>query len=527
MNLLDEPWLPVRREKSGRTMIVPWQLTDRIDTDPIIALDTPRADFNGSLVQFLIGFFQTVFAPESESKWGQYYERPPGHEQLKAAAETYRQAFELDGDGPRFLQDYNRLEGDVRCIGGLLIDEPGSNTLKENRDFFIKRGQYPHLGLPAVIAALITLQTNAPSGGAGHRTSMRGGGPLTTLLVPDPLRDPLPVSLWRLVWLNVLSQRELSAMSGNPAKNQPADIFPWLAPARTSERNGGKETTPIDTHPYQVYWGMPRRIRLELETLEMGECPLSRERTLQVEGYRTCNYGVNYTGPWKHPLSPYSRNNDGDYFPVHPQPGGIGYRHWLGFVLGERDGILPAKVVTNSHASRARSRRQTRLWAFGYDMDNMKARGWYESLMPVYHIEDSVRDAFVDDLKGLTVAATEVASNLRGQLKKAWFKPRHKVTGDLSFVVEAFWHHTESDFYEHLEHLRDRLEKGHQARDLRESWFHILRERSVALFDQWTARGAVENEDPKRIAVARNELHRFNNKKAILDALRLPKIKTG
>ncbi|QFY89107.1 type I-E CRISPR-associated protein Cse1/CasA [Magnetovirga frankeli] len=521
MNLLDDPWLPVRRQSGERTLIVPWQLTDQIDTDPIVALDTPRADFNGSLVQFLVGFVQTVFAPENESQWGKLYEKPPEPEQIKAAGQAYREAFELDGDGPRFLQDYDILKDDIKGIGGLLIEEPGGNTLKENRDLFIKRGQYDHLGLPATIAALITLQTNAPSGGVGHRTSMRGGGPLTTLLVPDPLRDPLPVNLWRLVWLNVLSQTELSAMSGDPTQDKPADIFPWLAPTRTSEAKTGVETTPMDIHPYQVYWGMPRRIRLELDELEKDECPLTREPSPLVSGYRTRNYGVNYTGPWKHPLSPYSRNKDGDYLPLHPQPGGIGYRHWLGLVLGEQDKVEPAQVVTNSHASRARRRRHTRLWAFGYDMDNMKARAWYESLMPLYHIEETIRDAFVDDVKGMILAASEIASNLRGQLKKAWFKPKHKVSGDLSFVVEAFWHHTEPDFYNHLEQLRERLEKGESVQDLREAWFRILREQSVALFDQWTATGALEDEDPKRIAVARNELHKFNYKKAITDALRI------
>ena len=523
MNLLDNPWLPVRREHSGTTMIVPWQITDRIDTDPIVALDTPRADFNGSLVQFLIGFVQTVFAPESESQWSKLYENPPEPQQLKAAADAYGDAFNLDGDGPRFLQDFDPLEDDAKCIGGLLIEEPGGNTLKENRDLFIKRGQYNHLGLPAAIAALITLQTNAPSGGVGHRTSVRGGGPLTTLLVPDPLRDSLPINLWRLVWLNVLSQSELLAMSGDPAKDKPADIFPWLAPTRTSEAKVGKETTPIDAHPYQMYWGMPRRIRLELGELEVDECPLAREQAPQVCSYRTHNYGVNYTGPWRHPLSPYSRNKDGDYLPLHPQPGGIGYRHWLGLVLGERDGIEPAQAVVNSHASRARRRRPTRLWAFGYDMDNMKARAWYESIMPLYHIEDAMHAAFVDDVKGMIIAATEIASNLRGQLKKAWFKPKHKVKGDLSFVVEAFWHQTEPDFYEHLGQVRERLEKGEPAQDVRESWFHTLRAESVVLFDQWTVAGTMEDEDPKRIAVARNELHKFNYKKTILQALRIPK----
>jgi CRISPR system Cascade subunit CasA len=42
---------------------------------------------------------------------------------------------------------------------------------------------------------------------------------------------------------------------------------------------------------------------------------------------------------------------------------------------------------------------QFRLWAFGYDMDNMKARCWYEAQMPLYEIEESLRQEF-----GVTVS---------------------------------------------------------------------------------------------------------------------------
>ncbi len=524
MNLLDDPWLPVRRESGQQTLITPWQITDDIANDPIVALNTPRADFNGSLIQFLIGFTQTLYAPKDETKWGAWYETPPTPEQLRALAEPHRNAFNLDGDGPRFLQDFEPLDEKAKSISSLLIDAPGESTLQENRDLFTKRGQYAHLGLPAAIAALITLQTNAPSGGAGHRTSLRGGGPLTTLLIPDPLRDPLPANLWRLIWLNVFNEMAFADHSGWHHQ-QPAAIFPWLAPTRTSQAKGGVETTPVDAHPYQMYWGMPRRIRLELEGLTAGDCLLTRETAPLVDSYRTRNYGINYSGPWRHPLSPYSRTKDGDYLPRHAQPGGIGYRHWLELVLGQPEGGESALVITNSSQSYARRRRKTRLWAFGYDMDNMKARSWYESVMPISHLDDTLRESFVEVVQGMTVAASEIASNLRGALKRAWFKPKAKVRGDLSFIVDAFWHQTEADFYRQLEELHRLLSADQALQSLRESWFRTLCDSSLALFDQWATSGSLEDDEPKRIALARHDLQKFNYKKSILDALRLHKKK--
>ncbi len=56
MNLLESQWIPVRRE-SGESYIAPWQLTE--PDDSVLELAAPRPDFNGALLQFLIGLLQT------------------------------------------------------------------------------------------------------------------------------------------------------------------------------------------------------------------------------------------------------------------------------------------------------------------------------------------------------------------------------------------------------------------------------------------------------------------------------------
>ncbi|WP_239500552.1 type I-E CRISPR-associated protein Cse1/CasA, partial [Streptococcus pneumoniae] len=65
------------------------------------------------------------------------------------------------------------------------------------------------------------LQTYAPSGGAGHRTSLRGGGPLTTLLAPAR-KGRAVATLWDRVWTNV-PDADPDAGAADPAR-----IFPWL-----------------------------------------------------------------------------------------------------------------------------------------------------------------------------------------------------------------------------------------------------------------------------------------------------------
>lgn len=517
MNLLEEPWLPVRRANEARERVCPWQLTDGIDSDSecIVALDVPRADFNASLIQFLIGLFQTVWSPDDDIAWNRAYLNPPDPETLRQACLQYRHAFELDGGGPRFFQDLTLSDGTSNGISALLIEEPGGNTLRENRDLFIKRNQYPSLGITGAIAALITLQTNAPSGGKGHRTSLRGGGPLTTLIVPDSLQEDVPANLWRLVWLNVLSRKAVDSMTGNAELAEDSAIFPWLAPTRTSEANGGTETTPEDAHPLQMYWAMPRRIRLDLENLPTGICPMTLAEEPLVFRYETRSYGVNYEGAWRHPLSPHSRNKDGLMLPLHPQPGGIGYRHWLSLALGDEQGVLPASVVSEAIKSRQRKRRKTRLWAFGYDMDNMKARAWYESVMPLHHLDDEIRPKFVEAVGDLIFIASQISYNLREALKKAWFKPNATVRGDLSFIVNSFWFDTENDFFQTLAELHSLIEKAQSQQELRKQWFHALDRVALDLFDLWAAGGNIENEDPASIATARRTLIRFNRSNKI------------
>jgi CRISPR system Cascade subunit CasA len=258
-NLIKEKWIPVRRRDRTKERIAPCEITSDYEANPVAALDAPRPDFNGALIQFLIGLMQAVAAPEDDNVWEERFDEPPTPEKLKDAFSHVGGAFELGSDGPRFMQDFEPLEGEEKDIGNLLVDAPGENALRNNSDHFVKRGGVEVLCASCCATALFALQTNAPSGGVGYRTSLRGGGPLTTLVLGD---DGDAATLWEKVWLNVLENPVFLRSCGNSAKTAPSDQFPWLAPTRTSERNGGCETKPEDVHPVQMLWGMPRRIRV-------------------------------------------------------------------------------------------------------------------------------------------------------------------------------------------------------------------------------------------------------------------------
>lgn len=519
MNLIKDAWILVRRKNGKVERIAPWQVTEGIDNDAIVELAAPRPDFNGALVQFLIGLLQTTCAPENGLEWRKWLKQPPCPDELQTMFEPVAYAFELEGDGPRFMQDFRLETEDAKPIYELLIDMPTGKTLEDNKDHFIKRGGIEQLCLSCASTALFTLQTNAPSGGQGHWPGLRGGGPMTTLVLAE--------TLWKTCWLNVLERQTFLPLA-NKDKNKDSDRFPWLAPTRitlTSKNDEG--TTPEDTHPDQIFWSMPRRVRLRL-TKENGNipchlCGISSEHIVRY--YTAKNHGVRYTGPWLHPLSPYFISADGTPNAIHPQPGGIGYRHWLGLVhaSGDNNGKRqPARAI--EHFIREKGGKDLRLWAFGYDIipRQKNARCWYDSTMPLILADDTVQEEYKFHTAALVNSAQQVCSQTRTQIKKALFKRPGDVKGDLSFIDSRFWQETETDFFKCLYNLRDALEKDSDVVPILEGWHRRLVKEAESVFNNISQTGAFDAADPKRIALAWRDLQRSIHSKKLREQLGLP-----
>ena len=170
MNLIYDPWIPIRRHDGTLHRIAPWQITDQYDTNPVVAVNAVRADFDGALMQFLIGLLQTTTSIDAEEDWEDCLYEPPSAEQLQAQFASVADAFTLDGDGPRFMQDLELSEREPKDIATLLIDAPGDKSLRDNLDFFVKRDRIAGMCSACAVTALFVLQTNAPLGGVGHRT---------------------------------------------------------------------------------------------------------------------------------------------------------------------------------------------------------------------------------------------------------------------------------------------------------------------------------------------------------------------
>lgn len=539
-NLIEEQWIPVLRRDGTPDMIAPHEVTDRFAENPVVSLKAPRPDFNGALIQFLIGLVQTVAAPQSGAEWRKRLTEPPTPEELKGKFDTVRHVFELAGDGPRFMQDFSELTVDQGDIDGLLIDMPGESTTKKNTDHFVKRNTVVGMCPSCSATALFAMQTNAPAGGQGNRTSLRGGGPLTTVVIGDTNH----ATLWQMIWLNTLEDRAFLNICGAPTLSHDSAKFPWMSATKTSEKDAGA-CLPNDFHPSVMYWGMPRRIRLCFDDLISGQCDAcGKESETLIKKYQQKNFGMNFLGAWLHPLSPYNAADGSEPLPSHPQPGGVTYRHWLGLIQSEStDRKMPARVVHDFIQHRQKDGWQFRVLAFGYDMKNMNARCWYESQMPLLFVDPSFRQTYEDVVAGMVKAAVIVGENLRIALKnaihgKAIFDPitrklkweyrdikklatdeekrRAKVLYEtredtaLISVESDFWQNTEPQFYGLLSKITRSFSGDAITTTFLEDWHSCLCNEAQRLFDLFSWEIAIEDSDPKRIVIARNEMRKHN-----------------
>jgi len=552
LNLITDPWLPVRRLSGAKPNVRPCDIASAFDADPILALDFPRPDWNAAVTELLIGLLATVTAPDGTKAWTDTWAKPPSPEDLERRLAPLAFAFNLGGDGPRCFQDLDPLDAcEEKPITGLLIDAPGENAEKKNTDLFVKRAGATGLSLAHAAAALVTMQTYAPAGGQGNRTSMRGGGPLTTLPMPrrildlPPGRKSVVTTLWDLVWSSVPDRPRIGQIPS--ARNDPAWalIFPWLVATRTSE--GDRAVTLDDAHLLQQFFGLPRRLRLEVPTENDAA-------GYAVFAFRQKNFGVKYVG-WVHSLSPHYADKKSGLLPFHPQPGGVTYHDWLTWVevpekkekTSQRAACLDAwgdrlddikRRFGDGGAFDDIDPWQSSVLACGYDMDNMKARGWLEARIPYFDPPlgadpNAWPQRFRTRATNLVAGADSAASQLRIAIKVAltgklnrdgrYMADENLPRDAFSDVVERLWRETEKEFREALAKLRgtDKAPGDPVDADMsvRGDFLKALRRKALNLFDEIVGVDLMDKE-ARRIVEARTRLLRaFNETGSVPGAL--------
>lgn len=510
-NLLHDPWIPVRRRSSQTDWIAPHQIAER--EDPPVEISSLRPDFDGALWQFLIGLLQTILVPEDEDTWREWYEKPPAPEQLREAFSPHVEAFWLDGPGPRYMQEMGLKQtkkDDIIPIREILATSLAS-------ELFSKPEAISRIGQRAVAMALTTVQMYAWGAGRGHRTCLRGAGALTSLV------HCRGESLFRNLWLNVLSREDWSLVPGDH-KKPVASAFPWMDPPRKVEK--GELRTPRDRNPAEHFWAMPHRYWIQFSST--GHCDLVgvQESSTSTEVLRRPD-GLNYEGAWMHPLSPHRRDHkDGTLSPARVSDQRIPYKEWPGMILGQREGDTPTTIpAATVQIYRLHGRGQVvkkasggpvGLRLLGYQMPPGQAKvfGWLEQETPLFSENEDEARALAPLVACLVEAAEAVRLSLFRCCKEALKRRAEDIDFKASIlqgVSRSFWSSSEPAFLDHSERLRHALKAttAVEIDKVKLSWLQALRPVAMKIFAEVSQEAAQFGAtDIARVARAHNKLLR-------------------
>ncbi|MEZ4462080.1 MAG: type I-E CRISPR-associated protein Cse1/CasA [bacterium] len=538
-NLLREAWIPAVLMDGTRRNI---GLADIMDPS-VKGPDWPRPDFNLATWEFLIGFVQTAMAPRTETDWCSGYHEPPS-DRLKTAIAKYAPAFELVEGPARFMQEFAGELSAEKTANQMFFEAPGDNTLKLNKDFFIKRGEDVVLGLDVMAIALFTRQIYENGFGGGYRGTLRGPGAIVSLIRGE--------NLWQSIWLNVAPA----------AADAPIDatVFPWLGPTKTSEK-GTLPTLAQDIHPMQVFWPMPSRMMLDVEEGEWTCSMTGKTITRGVRRFFTQQYGINYEDEFRHPLSPFMKDADKFRFRRGRELTGSGstYRSFADITLPYREGSKnhPALVVERYVSERRKNTTQSTrivLSVSGFDFAQANAKAFNQSQMPIFAFDGGQTDAkaierklgqFQKTVDELIAAAESAKLTIHGAVLRAcygepssgksgynWKFGEKKSLYGSTFgeqVEEEFWHSTESGFYACVEQVFDALnsdEKRERLIDIKLSWLKLLQQAGKRIFDESADGSDFQQKSPKAIVLARQEMTWFLNGTKIYESLGLQKPET-
>ncbi len=491
LNMLTDPVFPVVTASGARRWAALSDLLSE-DSDFPVGFDWPRGDLSVASMELAIGLLALIYRPTRHEDWLAIWNDRSGVDVAERIGQL-TPGFNLFGDaeekGPRFCQDLEPLKGEANAVEALFIDTPGVNGQEKNTDLMTHRGRFAVLGVRAAAMALYALQQFAPTGGRGHRTGMRGGGPMTTLALLRKA-DGTDAPLRRVLLANL--PLSFAGAEGWLEDDEMHRALPWLRPTLTSEGAPARTVAEADpaAHPVQAFFGMPRRVRLI--AAGTGLCPLSGEVELLVTGFVQNPRGTSYS-VWRHPLTPYRQNKDDAPYTVKPKAGRFGYRDWVGVTIGREEKAFPAAAIAGLR-NRTRALRQlgleTRLMAAGWAMNNMEAERFLEAVQPLYLMaeDDGERAAALARTACAHADAAEAAVRLlRGAINGALFDGKAKATdsGVFEEATDAFYERTESAFHATLRQIAENAAGRAAASEATVgAWLATIRNAAIRLFDE-------------------------------------------
>ncbi|MBC8737221.1 type I-E CRISPR-associated protein Cse1/CasA [Paraburkholderia sp. UCT31] len=402
MNLLFDKWLPVEAPEGEVTTIAPVDLPG----SPFLRVAHARADYSALATELLIDIFQTLCAPASRLQCSEYVsqKKQPTPDQF----EGLRAAFELVGDGPRFMQVAPFETKSASPASALFFEAPGANTVKLNKDLFVSRDAVSSLCLQCTPVALYQVQSHARMGGQGYCVGPRALSALAAIIEG--------ATLWETVCLNLLPVGWFDSQTGLEGENAPSilDSFPWTNP-KVSLRE--KVEKPLgEFGRFGVLWWTPLALHLHVTDNRDGKvCSGCGEiHPEHIESLSWKATASKLAGAIKHPRTGWRPDaNKGVGRAIEVPNDGFSFEHWQALTIGARlEDSLPAWGQLNWHQAE-----KVRLRAFGFAMNQNSPVAWFDEVTPILVPHDPAnRDALKTSAGELVTAAQKAVAALKASL---------------------------------------------------------------------------------------------------------------
>jgi len=283
MNLLEDPWIPVRADDGAGAFRLLTYRDLLCEPGQRWQISLPRDDLELACLQLLACMAQVMFLPEDDAALRQRLAVPLTQAEFDTAIAPFLDWFDLDHPTQPFMQMRGVKAAESTPIQKLLIGLPEGN----NHAFFNEAGEVRKVSGPVAAIALFNQASNCPSFGGGFKGSLRGGAPITTLVFDRDLRC--------MVWRNVLTRprvEERQIEAPGLAQDQPS----WVLPIA--------EKSTIQWNQIGLMRGLfwqPAHVEL-VKADEARVCDvLGGKATTGYSGFLKEKFNFTVEGVWPHP----------------------------------------------------------------------------------------------------------------------------------------------------------------------------------------------------------------------------------
>jgi len=280
MNLLTDPWIPVRPQAKASAQKL--TLRQLLCEDGKWELCLPRDDMEMAALQLLICLTQTLATPENLGELKQRIIKPLAEQEFEDGCQLYKDWFQLDHPQYPFMQVRGVKATEPTPMDKLLAGVTGAT----NSCFVNQPGLGDALCSACTAIALFNQAMNVPGFGGGFKASLRGSAPVTTLAQGEHLRQT--------VWLNVLTCEGIDLLL--PWHRQTQSQKPtWIEPIKS-------ETFAAQSIGFLrgLFW-QPAHLELT-PVVTGGNCSCCGQRNTEVyRGFNKAKFNYTVTGVWPHP----------------------------------------------------------------------------------------------------------------------------------------------------------------------------------------------------------------------------------